>query len=360
MPANLPASTALLKAVPEAFFREAESAVRHIAATTSTTSEFYFSIDGLVIHCRFYTDALVGKIRPALDHLALTTPPASADLTIHLWADHPDLPSIPPAYPLMLETARKHLLRVCSDTRFKAFDEDWLGSRTWIDLDAGEAFYCVHSTATLPYYETAAPLRALLNAFLNRHRRQLVHASAVGDARGGLLLVGQGGSGKSSTALLCLDSPLFHLADDWCVIAPGTPPRLASAYNSAKLRPDNLHRFPALAARIHNHDKLDEEKATLFLHRHFPEKLLTGCPARAVILPTVTGEATTRIERVAGVHTWRAMVSCTLTQIPGADRESLALMTAFSARLPAYRLLLGRDLPAIPGVLAGLLDQLTA
>ncbi|MBC8040475.1 MAG: hypothetical protein H7Y06_08035 [Opitutaceae bacterium] len=359
MPADLPVSTAL-QAVPESFFREAESVVRCIVSTASTTSEFCFSIDGLVIRCRFHDLALVEKIRPAFEHLTLTTPLSSADLTVHLWTEHPGLPSVPPAHPLMMETARKHLLRLCSDARFKAFDEDWLGSRTWIDLDASEAFYCVRNCATLPYYETAAPLRALLNAFLNRHRRQLVHASAVGDSRGGLLLVGEGGSGKSSTALLCLDSPLFHLADDWCVIAPGSSPRIASAYNSAKLRPDNLHRFPALAARIHNHDKLDEEKATLFLHRHFPEKLLSACPARALLLPTVTGEKTTRVERVAGTHAWRAMVSCTLAQIPGADRDSIALMSAFSARLPAYRLLLGRDLPAIPGVLSGLLDQLTA
>ncbi|MEZ0215645.1 MAG: hypothetical protein ACAH89_00760 [Rariglobus sp.] len=359
MPSSQQVSTAL-QTVPEAFFREAESLVRRIASVVTPPSEFSFSIDGLVIRCRFLDPDLVEKIRPSFEHLASTAPDVSPDLTIHLWSEHPDLPAVPRPHPLMLETVRKHLLRVCSDTRYKAFDEDWINSRTWIDLEAGEAFYCVRSAAGLPYYETAAPMRALLNAFLNHHRRQLVHASAVGDSRGGLLLVGEGGSGKSSTALLCLDSPLFHLADDWCVIAPGETPRLASAYSSAKLRPDNLHRFPALAARIHNREKLQEEKATFFLNRHFPEKLLRACPARALILPVVTGEATTRIERVAGTVAWRAMVSCTLAQIPGTDRDSIALMSAFSARLPAYRLLLGRDLPAIPGVLSGLLDKLTA
>lgn len=353
-----PVSTAL-QSVPEAFFREAADVAHRVEALSPAPSEFRFSIDGLIVRCRFFDAALDAKIRPAFAHLA-TSAATTADLTINLWTERPSLPAIPAAHPLMLETARKHLLRLCSDARFKAFDEDWLGSRTWIDLDAGDAFYCVRDAAALPYYETAAPLRALLNAFLNRRGRQLVHASAVGDARGGLLLVGEGGSGKSSTALLCLDSPLFHMADDWCVVAPGGPPRLASVYNSAKLRPDNLHRFPALASRIHNHDKLDEEKATLFLHDHFPERLLAGAPARAVLLPIVTGEASTRVERVAGTHTWRAMVSCTLAQIPGADRESIALMSAFSARLPAYRLLLGRDLPAIPGVLSRLLDTLVA
>ncbi len=352
-------TSAALSGVPAAYFAEAAAVARHVADRSPESSRFTFAIDGLVVRCRFHSAALAEKITPAFGHLALPDDDTSpADLNLRLWVEQPDLPPIPRPHPLMLETARKHLLRACSDDRHKAFDEDWLGARSWIDLDTGEALYCVRDAATLPYYESAAPLRALLNAFLNRHRRQLVHASAVGDARGGLLLVGQGGSGKSSTALLCLDSPLSHLADDWCVIAPGAEPRLASLYNSAKLRPDNLARFPHIAARIHNHDKLDEEKASLFLHRHFPEKLLRGCPARAIILPSVADADTTRLERVPGTATWRAMVSCTLAQIPGADRESIALMSAFSARLPAYRLHLGRDLPAIPGVLAGLLAEL--
>jgi hypothetical protein len=359
MPFPQSVSTAL-QSVPEAFFHEAGSIVRKIASFVSTPAEFCFSIDGLIIRLRFLDRDLVEKIRPAFEHLTHATPAASPDLTIHLWSENADLPSVPRPHPLMLETVRKHLLRVCCDQRYKAFDENWVNSRTWIDLEAGEAFYCVRNAAELPYYETAAPMRALLNAFLNHHRRQLVHASAVGDSRGGLLLLGEGGSGKSSTALLCLDSPLFHLADDWCVIAPGVTPRLASAYSSAKLRPDNLHRFPALAARIHNREKLQDEKATLFLNRHFPEKLLRACPARALVLPVVTGESTTRIERVSGTAAWRAMVSCTLEQIPGTDRDSIALMSAFCGRLPAYRILLGSDLPAIPGVLSGLLDQLTA
>jgi hypothetical protein len=359
MSAAPPGSTAL-GAVPATFFSEAKVTFQAVSALIAGCSEFDFAVDGLVIRCRFLDAGLALKIQPAFAHLALPAPAGRADLTIHLWCEHPGLPAVPSAHPLMLETARKHLLRVCSDTRFKAFDEDWLGSRTWIDLDGGEAFYCVRSAASLPYYESAAPLRALLNAFLNRHRRQLVHASAVGDARGGLLLVGEGGSGKSSTALLCLDSPLSHLADDWCVVAPAAAPRLASIYNSAKLRPDNLARFPAIAARIHNYDKLDEEKATLFLHQHFPEKLLCKTPARALLLPIVTGEADTRVERIPGTAAWRAMVSCTLAQIPGADRDSIALMSAFAACLPAYRLLLGRDLPAIPSVLSRLLDQLNA
>lgn len=360
MSAPAPVSTAL-QSVPEAFFREAEAVARKIETILQPPSEFHFSLDGLTVCCRFLNPGLIDRIWPSLRHLSSPAPTGQPDLTISLWSGQPGLPDVPAPHPFMMATARKHLvLLLCSDARFKAFNEDWHGSRTWIDLDAGEAFYFVRDAAALPYFETAAPLRALLNAFLNRRGRQIVHASAVGDARGGLLLVGEGGSGKSSTALLCLDSPLFHMADDWCVVAPGNPPRIASAYNSAKLRPDNLHRFPSLVARIHNHDKLDEEKATLFLHDHFPEKLLAVAPARAVLLPTVTGAASTRVERVAGTHTWRAMVSCTLAQIPGADPANVGLMNAFCSRLPSYRLLLGRDLPAIPGVLSRLLDELTA
>ena len=43
---------------------------------------------------------------------------------------------------------------------------------------------------------------------------QYVHAGAVGNKNGGILLVGKGGSGKSSTALACLKSDFtkYHIA----------------------------------------------------------------------------------------------------------------------------------------------------
>jgi hypothetical protein len=351
-----------IDAVPAQYF-EAAARVATIAESRATSPlELHLALDGLRLRIRHLYPAVLPALRPALRHLEVNPPTASdqePDFTIVTWEQTADLPPAPAPHPVMRETAKKHLLLLGSDQRYRAFDEDWLGTRTWIDFEQRIAYYCVRSAAALPYYETAAPLRALLNAVLSRHGRQLVHASAVGDAaRGGLLLVGAGGSGKSSTALRCLGTRLGHLADDWCVITPGSPPRLASAYSSAKLRPANLVNFPSLAARVHNYDKLDEEKATVFLHEHFPESLLTGCRARAILAPVVADREDTVVERVPGPVAWRAMVSCSLEQLPGVGRESLALMTAFSARLPAYWLHLGRDFAAIPGVLDRLLDTL--
>lgn len=352
-----------IDAVPALYFEAAADVARVVESRAESPVELHLVLDGLRILVRHLDPSVLAALRPALRHLEAAPPTGEAaepDFTIVAWEQTPDLPPAPVPHPIMRETAKKHLLILGSDQRHRAIDEDRrFGARTWIDLEKRVAYYCVRSASALPYFETAVPLRGLLNVVLASRGRQLVHASAVGDsARGGLLLVGAGGSGKSSTALRCLGTRLGHLADDWCVITPGTPPRLASAYSSAKLRPSNLVNFPSLAARIHNHDKLDEEKATVFLHEHFPESLLSGCRARAILAPVVADREDTVVERIPGPLAWRAMVGCTLEQIPGSGHESVALMTAFSARLPSYRLHLGRDFAAIPGVLDRLLDTL--
>jgi hypothetical protein len=183
----------------------------------------------------------------------------------------------------------------------------------------------------------------VLNALLAERGRHLVHAAAVGTEDGAVLLTGPPGAGKSSTALACLGGALGFLADDWCGVRDGDAPGLFSLYASAKLRPDNLLRFPELAARLDNFDRLDAEKGTLFLAEERRARFVLGAPARAILVPEVTGASRTKIEPLPGKLAWRALVSWTLAQLPHYGRESIALLTRFCGRLPTFRLALGAD-----------------
>src|SRR5579871_1987515 len=87
-----------------------------------------------------------------------------------------------------------------------------------VDLDRNVAFCWKREPSALPYWETCSPFRPLLHCWLRERGLQFAHAAAVGCADGGVLLVGQGGSGKSSSALACLDSPLRYLSDDYCAV----------------------------------------------------------------------------------------------------------------------------------------------
>ena len=123
---------------------------------------------------------------------------------------------------------------------------------------------------------------------------QLMHAGAVGYADGGVLLAGKSGSGKSTTALACLASDLLFASDDYVCVATTAQPWVHSLYSTAKLVPGNLSRFPELSGKLSNPDRLTTEKAMVNVHAHFPAKVLSGFPIRAILLPRAGAGADNR------------------------------------------------------------------
>lgn len=334
-------ATRAFRGVPRAYFEEASQIGRAVFAE-GAGSERVYGLGGLRCQFRYADRAAEAAVHRALAHVEIS-PAGAPDLTIGVWDEAQTARLLPDPHPHMLVDYRNHCLELCSDARYLALEERWLGTRSFIDRQTGEAWYCMRDARALPYYERAAPLRSLLNALLVGRRRHLVHAAAVGTSEGGILLTGPPGAGKSSSALACLGGELGFVADDWCGVTAGREPRIFSVYASTKLRLDGLDRFPEMRGRIDNFDRLDEEKATAFLAEHWRSGLVAECPVKAIFVPEVTGSARTTVVPTTGREAWRAMTSWTLKQLTGCGRESIALLTQFAASLPAFRLQLGRD-----------------
>ena len=83
---------------------------------------------------------------------------------------------------------------------------------------------------------------------------QLVHSGAVGIGGQGVLLTGIGGSGQSTTCLLCLEAGLDFAGDDYTAfeLVGGSSARVHSLYSSAKVDPVTLGRFPRLRQLVSN------------------------------------------------------------------------------------------------------------
>ena len=334
-------ATGAFRGVPRAYFEEAAQIGSAVLAD-SAVSERVYGLGGLRCRVRYGDRAAEAAVHRALAHVEIS-PAGPPDLTIGVWDETQAARLLPEPHPHMLVDYRNHCLELCSDARYLALEERWLGTRSFIDRQAGVAWYCMRDARALPYYERAAPLRSLLNALLVGRGRHLVHAAAVGTSAGGVLLTGPPGAGKSSSALACLGGKLGFVADDWCGVTAGPGPRIFSVYASAKLRIDGLDRFPEMRERIDNFDRLDEEKATAFLSEHWRSGLLADCPVKAIFIPEVAGGARTAVVPTSGKEAWRAMTSWTLKQLTGCGRDSIALLTRFAASLPAFRLRLGGD-----------------
>jgi hypothetical protein len=227
-----------------------------------------------------------------------------------------------------------------------------------IDLQENLALYWVKDARALPYYEIGSPVRTILNWWADQGAFQFVHAGAVGLQAGGVLLAGGGGTGKSTTALACLEAGLLYASDDYCVVRTDPAPFVYSVYNTAKLRGDlDLQRFPHLAPLVRNKSLLEEEKAVFFLHQHFPEQVSSGFPIKAILLPRVTHAEETRLRPATPGSALTALAPSTLLQLPGAGAAAIKKMSRLVQRVPAYVLELGTDVPRIPEVILGLLSR---
>ena len=88
-----------------------------------------------------------------------------------------------------------------------------------LNLLTHEAIYWVNDSDLIPHFECGAPLIPILHLWMSYMGSQLLHAAAVGLPNKGVLIVGKGGSGKSNTALSCLNSKLYYAADDYCILS---------------------------------------------------------------------------------------------------------------------------------------------
>ena len=231
-------------------------------------------------------------------------------------------------------------------------------SVSMLDHVSGVGVFWTASPERVPRYERAAPLRALLDWWGGDHGCRVVHAGAVGTERGGALLVGKAGSGKSTAVLACLGSGLSYAGDDGVAVSNGARPLIHSLYCTAKLQPGHLQRvLPHLASVLEDSEEAHQGKRMFFLDRDRSAELTAGFPLRAVLLPRVTGNARCTARPVSSGTALLALAPSTLFQLPGARQQRLHHMAEILRRVPAHVLDLGSDLATVAPTIRAVLDD---
>lgn len=227
-----------------------------------------------------------------------------------------------------------------------------------VDLENKRAFYWKRNDAPMPYYEACSPFRSLLHSWMREQDSYFVHGAAVGFPSGGVMLVGKGGSGKSTSALACLESELSYAGDDYCVVKgnPAAGYTVHSLYCTAKLvEMQNLEAFPEIAGNVINWQRDPGEKVALSLYALQAKKLIDQFPLRAVLVPVITGAEDTRIVPCTAHEALMAIAPSSLSQLPASGKKDLQFLGHLARSLPCYRILLGTALPRIPERISELL-----
>lgn len=342
---------------PLTFFRDVYRAFNQAEKSEEGTIDRHYSIGGYSIRLRFAGPALVPYITPALEHLesdSCETP----KLTICLWDSASTSVKIPPPPWTQDDYIARDEIRGYNDGRIHAAFQIEAGILSLLDVEQNLAICWVRDAQNVPYYETGAPLLRILHWWMLKSERQLIHAAAVGIPEKGVLLAGRGGSGKSTTALACINSKLSYVADDYCLVSSEPAPFVYSLYNTAKQAADNMKRFPNHISAVSNPERLETEKALLFLYKHYPGKIAAGFPIRHILIPRITGRHETSLQPAPRPAALKALAPSTIFQLSGADHIAFKMIAGFVRKVSScYYLDLGTDISKIPNVIHELLKE---
>jgi hypothetical protein len=343
---------------PVGFFSDTYETYQKVRDKVGGSIDQHYDLHGHLIRFSFLEQALIPKLTAAINHWQVD-PVGEPEFTIHLWDDAATGTKMPPPpwYGYATYMPRGDIRGYNTERIRTAFQ---MGSDVLctLDLSQNKAIYWTRNAEHLPQWEIGSPLRLILHWWLREKGLQLVHAGAVGLPDGGVLLVGKGGSGKSTTALTCLTSTLQYVSDDYCLLSADPVPTAYNLYNTGKVREDDIYRVPHLEDLVSNVDRLDQEKALFFLNRVLPHKLIHRFPLRAVLIPTITGQVNTTLTPAPATATLSALMLSTMKQLAGAGPATVQFLKRIVDKLPNYYLELGTDLSQVPGTILDLLGTL--
>lgn len=297
-----------------------------------------FRIAGRTVEIRFASGSLAELLTRALRHLRFGSSD-TPDLVVDAWSVEGGPTTARPAGwagdgLALLEEGSIQLAWEPKGGPLVVYDRD--RRRAWM------RFGPVDSVAS---WEFAAPFRTLLHWWASGHSMQLVHAAGVGDADGGVLLVGRGGSGKSTTALACLLGGLGYVGDDYCLVEGGAIPRVHGLYLSAKGHRRTAELLPELRRPMSSARLTEEGKSVLFADEIVPTSVRTGFPLVGIVVPRISGSESTRVQPIPAAESLRALAPSTLLQLPGNRPSGLARLAGIVRSVPSWRLELS-DRPA--------------
>jgi len=309
------------------------------------------------VRLRFAGAALAEQLGRAFDHL-VDTEGGEPQLTIHVWDAEDSGTPPPPLPPLAPDSPRGTTVYTADEGRHFA-SRPALGQLSAYERATARAWFWCRDAHELPFWEPAAPFRQIFHWWLPDRGALLLHAASVGRSTGGVLLVGAGGSGKSTCALSCLASDLLYAGDDYVAVELEPEPRVLSLFCSGKLEPDHSALLPHLPPPGFAGDGALEEKSVFYVADRFPDRMCRGFPLRAIVAPRVQGTEP-RVQARGPAQVLAALAPSTLLQLVPARQEALSAMAGVLGDVPAYGLDVGGPTDLIPPTIERLLAELPA
>ncbi len=322
-------------------------------ANTKYNREYFYDIAGYCIRLFFANEALIPYFTPAIAHRRIDNV-EKVDLNVCLWDTFSTgVPAAPSPWTKDDYIARGEIQNFDYESTIKYSFDLGGGGLSALDSASNTAIYWIHHFSHVRDYEQGAPLRTILYWWLRDRNHQMLHAAAVGSENGGVLLVGKGGSGKSTTALACLANSFCYVSDDYCLLRIADS-HAYSVYNTGKLTTKSQQLLPI----FDNVEHIEGEKRLFFLSKQFADQLARSIPIRAIIFPRIAGDAPARLHPLSSAKALIALAPSSIFQMPGAGAKDFQHMVKLVKKVPCFSLDLNKDPKQATIVIKDLLETL--
>lgn len=317
---------------PESYFDYLE---REFRKTSDSPFYRFFNISGETFRLDFPSEKVS---KPFTLPFIETSPIDDPDFIIAIWDSKTSkYEKLQPGWKLESYGKRGEIIGFNRDPYRCLFD---IGSQSlsMAHLTKKRAFFWTDNFLSLPFWERGAPLRNIIHWLLPLRNKYLVHGAGIGYHKGGILLVGQGGAGKTTTALSSMTTDLLYLGDDYTAIEIANTPKIHTVFTSAKVCPHTSEKlFPKKTS-------YENEKIVIQLHEEFPDKIATNLPLKAIIRPIITSSSMPSLISYSKSKMLAEFAGSTLFQLPGNSPRFLSDMANLLDSLPCFALKLSSNL----------------
>ncbi|MGA2565116.1 MAG: hypothetical protein ABSF96_16335 [Steroidobacteraceae bacterium] len=319
--------------------------------------EFNLTVAGYPVRIRVVGDSWAQIVAASMGHLrrddAAVTAPA---LTVDVW-DAAETGVAAPPRAVSGASTPPILMKTSDDGCFVG--EERPHGITWLDVAANRIIGVTHAVNRLNLDERARPFHKMLSAWLEERGVQFVHSGLITHAEKGVLFVGNGGAGKSTSSISCLRAGMGYLGDDFLGLSLENEGFIGHGlYASCLLNVQHIKRFPDLQPLGHAPNYDYEQKFVLYLTEAFPASLRKRASIDALVLPRVVDAEVTTFRPATKAATLMAIAPTSVMLLPRPNRAAFERLTQLVQNTSSYWLELGRRVDLIPTAVQALAEDL--
>ena len=231
------------------------------------------------------------------------------------------------------------------------------GVEVWLDRDAPRVWGSALDGADIGLQNRGKPFHVPLLVWLADRDVPVLHAALIAHDEGGLLLVGQGGTGKTTAAMACFLDGFDFLGDDYIALEESAIGTYVghSLYDSVWLTRDAEARLPSLARYAEPPASTGPLKRLVHAAAIRPEGTTRAARIRGVVCTTLANGSASAVSHTTGAKALLAMAPSSTLRLPVSGSRLMNRMAMLAENLPCYELRVGSDLSSLPDLLRDLL-----